>query len=370
MEDTTDYALSTIRKMQITYLKLKGESMETEKFLYALNQVLPAVERKTVISQHDHFVFNKGNVSTYNGKIFFSHPVETDLNCSVVASDMLEIVKAIDSDTLELSLKDQTLTVKSSDVEATLSTEIHKDSVVQAIASMNLDSIDWDSLNSLPSDMLEGIRYCQFSVSKDANDIRNLHHIHIVDNIVESSDSYRCSEYIMDGSMEELLLPASSAVILTKQDPDKYCVSDGWVHFIDPHDVIFSIRVGEGDFPNIGKVIESVQSDNAYKVDLPPSLKDTLTKFTNISDSDMDVYKFVHLLIKDGKLSCSTNKETCKVKKTISFEDNKIDIEFFISPVFLSSIMEKTSVVRVNEEANSAIFSVSNFTHVVTLPEK
>lgn len=343
--------------------------MDTAKLLHALSMVLPAVEKKTVVSQYDHFVFYDGNVSTYNGNIFFSHPVETDIECSVVASDLIEVIKSVDSKTVELIIDKKTLLVKSSDVEASLSTEVHEDSVVQAITTMNLGKIDWDSTDKVPKDLTDGIEHCQFSVSKDANDIRNLQYIHIQDNIIESGDGFRCSEYVMDGNMEDVLIPASSALVLSKQNPETYCVTDGWIHFLDVNDVIFSIRVGDGDFPDIGKIIESVEN-NMYTVELPMNIKETLNQFTTISDGTLDVYKFVEINIKDGKLSCGTSKETCKVKKTIDFKDKDIEIDFFISPVFLLSIMDRTNKIGVNAEARTAMFSVSNFTHVITLPEE
>ena len=343
--------------------------METAKLLHALSMVLPAVEQKTVVSQYDHFVFHKGNVSTYNGKIFFSHPVDTDLECSVVATDLIEVIKSIDTDTVEFKLEKSTLLVNSSDVEASLSTEVHEDSVVQAITTMNLGKIDWDGTDEVPVDFIEGIVNCQFSVSKDANDIRNLQYIHIIDNIIESGDGFRCSEYLMEADMKEVLIPASSALVLAKQDPVTYTVTDGWIHFLDNQNVVFSIRVGDGDFPNIGKIIESVEK-NMYQVELPMNLKETLNQFTTISDGTLDVYKFVDINIKDGKLSCGTSKETCKVKKTIDFKDKDIEIKFFISPVFLVSIMDKTNTIGVNAKERTAMFSVSNFTHVITLPEE
>jgi len=330
--------------------------------------VLPAVERKTVISQYDHFVFNKGNVSTYNGKLFFSHPVETDIECSVVASDMLEVLKTIDSPDMEMVLTGKTLNVLSADVEANLSTEVHEDSVVQAITSMNLDSVDWDTAQAVPADFITGIEYCQFSVSKDASNVQNLFNIHVFENVIESCDGFRCSEYIMDGKMDEVLIPSSSSIVLAKQKPQRYVLTGGWIHFIDADEVIFSVRVGEGDFPDIGRVIE-VAMVGTEKVQLPLSLRNILGKFTNISDGTLDVYKFVQINIKDGKLLCSTKKETCNIKKTIDFPANDVEVEFFISPVFLSSIMEKTDTISINRENHMALFSVSNFTHVVTLPE-
>lgn len=343
--------------------------MKTANLLKALSMVIPAVQKKTVISQYDHFVFNKGNVSSYNGDLFFSHPVETEIECSVVASDLIEVMKTVDGKEVELSLDGKTLNLVSDDVVATLSTEVHKDSVVQAITSMNLDSIDWNKSSTAPKDLITGIANCLFSLSKDANDIRNLNHIHIIDNVVESSDGFRGSEYIMDSEMDEVLIPGSSAMVLINQVPECYSSTEGWIHFLDSNDVIFSIRVGDGAFPDVGGLIESMSSDT-YSVKLPDSLKNTLDKFTNISDGDLDVYKFVQVDIKDGKLSCSTKKETCNVKKTIDYEDDKVEISFFISPVFLSSIMDKTNIIKINAKEKAAIFSVSNFTHMISLPEE
>jgi len=163
------------------------------------------------------------------------------------------------------------------------------------------------------------------------------------------------------------LIPSDSAIVLTKQEPESYVLSGGWIHFVDKNDVIFSLRTSDGDFPDIGKVLESVDS-GTKKVELPDELKSILAQFSSISDGDLDVYKFVLLSIKDGVISCSTNKETCKIKKTMEYSNDKEDFEFYISPVFLNSVMSKTNIVHVNSVARVALFKMDNFTHLVTLP--
>ena len=344
--------------------------MKTKRLLEILEKVLPAVEKKALLPQYDHFVFYRGNISTYNGKLFFSHPIDFKEKCSVKATDFLNVIKSIDGEDVDLTLDGNNLLVTSEDVTATLSTEVHEQSVVFAISSMNLDKIDWDKdAYPVPADFIYGVSQCLFSVSKDAQDIRNLHNIHIIDNVVESGDGYRCSEYIMENDMTEMLIPSSAANVLVKSQPELYCQTDGWVHFLDEKagSVVFSLRTGEGDFPDVGALIERV-GEGDWDVRLPDKLLNVLGQFASMSDNDLAIYKHVRIDLTKDEIKVSTDKDGLQVEKRVANEDNGSELSFYISSVFLSSIMEKTNIVRVNEKMNVAIFKAPNFSHIITLP--
>ena len=338
--------------------------MKTETLCKILELVMPAVEKKAVLPQYDHFVFYNGNVSTYNGKIFFSHPVDTDIRCSVVASDMLDVMKTVDAEEVSLEVEDGNLQITSDDVTASLSTEVYEESVVQAITSLNLDNLGEGK--DVPVDFIEGLNHCKFSVSKDAQDIKNLQNIHVVEDAIESSDSYRCSEYMMASTMDEMLIPASSAEVLCRLFPLYYSVVDGWVHFWDDSDVIFSLRLGEGEYPDVGAMINRVDKDTSG-VALPDTLRNVLGQFSRLSSGELDVYKSVRIDVKQDQIVLSTERDGLNMQKVVEYGHDGKEFSFLISPVFLSAIMEKTNTVAINDESNMAIFKSDYFTHVVAL---
>lgn len=344
--------------------------MKTQELIRILNIVLPAVEKKTVIAQHDHFVFMDKNVATYNGKIFFSHPIDLNLNCSVNATDFMEVLKSIDSSDVSLTHEENLLHVKSDDVKAELSTEVYEESVVQSITSMNLAALDWEKAKKVPGEFIDGIDYCLYSVSTDANDIKNLHNIHVADEAIESSDGYRLSEYIMDGSIgDDVLIPGTSAAVLVKFNPRKFIIKNGWMHLLDKEDFVFSLRTGDGTFPEGYKLIDRARKTK-MSLELPIELQNALGKFTNLSDGESKLYKFVKIEADGENIKCSTRKDSCKIEKTVPYDGNSKSFSFFINPIFLADMMRKTRKIHINTEMNVALFEIGPFTHVVALPEE
>jgi DNA polymerase III sliding clamp (beta) subunit (PCNA family) len=326
-----------------------------------------AVEKKALVSQYDHVVFYDKALSTFNGKIFISHPIESDLNCSVVADDLINILKTIDSEEVTLELKDNVLVVHSDDVSAELSTEVYEDSVVKTIKSMNIGGMDWDNAGDVPKDFIQGIANCKFSVSRDVSCYQNTGCIHIVDNAVESTDGYRCTEYIMDGGMEEMLIPISSAVSLGDFNPVSFIKSNGWCHFMDTNDVIFSVAIIDGEYPDLSKIFSETEQE--VSISLPVQIANVLSEFGKLSSGESDVFKFMNVTIGNGKIICKTNKQGCNVTKKIDFPAAKESVDFSISPTLLNSVLAKTNTIGVNRTKNLAVFSSENFTHVLTLPQ-
>lgn len=341
--------------------------MKTKELVRILNLLMVAVERKAVVAQYDHFVFYDGAVSTFNGKIFISHPIEIDLECSVVAEDLLNILKTVDDEEVTLTLNGNILTVKSSDVNAELSTEVYEDNVVRAIRTMDVGGLDWDGAPSVSKDFIEAISNCRFSVNKDVSCSLNTNCLHVIDNVMESTDGFRCTEYMMDGDMEELLIPVSSAISLTAFDPTHYVPVNGWCHFIDEDNVIFSVATVSGTFPDLDKVFRSSKPDVQLK--LPMQITSILSEFGKLSAGESDIFKFMEISIKEDEVICKTEKQGCVVKKKIAFPGKRAPVTFFISPVLLHSVMSKTDTIGINYTTNIASFSSENFNHIITLPQ-
>jgi len=341
--------------------------MKTKKLLQIVSQLMVAVERKALVSQYDHVVFHDKALSTFNGKIFISHPIESDLDCSVVAEDLVNVLRTIDSEEITLKLKDNVLNISSDDVGADLSTEVYEDSVVKTIKSMNIGGMNWAKAPKAPKDLIQGIANCKFSVSKDVSCYENTGCVHIVGNVIESSDGYRATEYLMNGDMEEMLIPVSSAVSLGDFQPVSYIKSNGWCHFRDTNDVIFSVAIIEGEFPNLSKIFEETVPE--VTITVPIQITNILSEFSKLSSGESDIFKFMNIIIGNGKIVCKTSKQGCTVTKKIDFPDAKESVDFTISPTLLSSVLSKTNVIGINRTNNLAVFSSENFTHVITLPQ-
>jgi hypothetical protein len=327
-----------------------------------------AVEKNAVVAQLDHFVFFDKSITTYNGKIFISHPVDIDLECSVVAEDLLNVIRTIDSETVTLTNEDDKLFIKSKDVSAELSTEVYEQTVLKTIEALGLRKFNWKKQGKpVPIDFINGIQQTRFTVSKDANCSFNSNCIHIIDNAIESTDRFRATEFLMQDMMEEMLIPASSANALLSIDPVQYIhTGKGNVHFKDEDGVIFSLVVMDGEFADVPSLIEKGAPE--IEIKLPESITKILGNFGKLSAGGTDVFKSMEVNIQDEQVVCRTSKMGCNITKTIPFPGMKKEASFQISPVLLNHVLSKTNTIGINYSNSLASFKTANFTHVMSMP--
>ena len=341
--------------------------MDTKELVRIVNLLMVAVERKAVVSQYDHVVFYGGAISTFNGKIFISHPVDLDLECSVPAEDLLNVLKTVEDKEVSLTVDGNLLKIKSNDVEAELSTDVYEDNVVKTIKYLDIGKFTKDDFKETAKEFIQALSDCRFSVGKDVSCDKNSFCIHVIEDAVESTDGYRCSEYIMDAQMDEMLLPVSAVNSLLSFAPVYYVLDNGWAHFIDDNGVFFSVSVVKGKFSDVPKIMERAKAEG--EVALPIQIANILSEFGKLSSGETDIYKFMEVEIKGKQIICKTDKQGCSVKKKIPFPESQTDLTFLISPTLLNSVLSKTNTIGINYASNMASFSSKNFTHVMVLPE-
>jgi len=342
--------------------------METQSLKNILNLLMVAVEKKAVVSQYDHYVFYNKAISTFNGKIFISHPIDLDLDCSVVAEDLFNIIKTVDDANVDLEVSEGKLYIKSNDVMAELSTDVFEDKVVQTIKTLDVAGYDWiKQSKNVPEDFIDGLNDCRFSTSKDASCQFNSNCIHVIDNAIESTDRFRCTEYLMKDVMEEMLIPSSSVGALISFNPIVYIKDQGWVHFQDADEVTFSVAIRDGAFPDISKIISN--SEPEFEIALPSQISNVLSEFAKLSSGETEVFKSMEIKIVGENLTCKTTKLGCSVKKVIPFPGKRKSVTFNISPSLLNSVLSKTNTIGINHTNMIASFHTSVFTHIVSMPD-
>jgi len=339
--------------------------METKELLETIEKVIPAIDTKGLVEQTNHLIFSDGLLAAYNGKISISTPVDLDFECSVPAQDLLKVVKSIDDKEMEITLEDEILHIVSDNVRAALSTDIEEEAALKAIRKFELDDLYDEKGAEVPENFIMGLELCQYSASRNADDMQNLNCILANGNTMTAGDGYRCTFIELDVEMDKMLIPASSASNLTKFDPLQYIISGGWVHMIDSFDTVFSFIMTKGDFPDIARVIDSFEAD--LSVDLPDGLRDVAHDLGNITDSHLESFRILEVNICDEEIECFIEKTGVSVTKTIPFEGNEIGASFMINSVMLASILAQTNTMELSEKF--ALFSDETFKCLIGLVE-
>ncbi len=339
--------------------------MKTKKqdLINILTIVRPGLAKKGIVEESNNFIFSGKNILTYNDKICIAYPFETDFQCSVPANEFYRIVSGIDKEELELTLKNNKLSIKAQKTKAELSAGTGEN-ILTMVDGLELDSVQ-KKMKPLPTDFIEGISLCALSSSKDqTNPVLTC--LFINNNIIASTDDFRISEYLMKGKIETcMLIPAASILELTRFDVKKYAIDihGAWAYFLSDDNLLFCCRLVAGEFPNYSTFFEGFDRE---EIQLPENIKQAISSSAVLTEGEMDVEKEISVEIKSGKIRCKGQNQIgwIEIENDIVFNTDR-DINFSINPFFFEKILSHTNSMFIGE--NKALFKSGDFRHLIAL---
>jgi len=338
--------------------------VKKSELLDALNKVKPGLAKKEIVEQATHFIFAENEIVTFNDQMCIMHPFDCDTEFSVKGEEFYKIISNISEDDIDLSMDDGNLKIKTKSTKASLSTVVGDTAKVEhLVASIRQDIAGKDFWKPLPKEFTQALYLCAFSASKDlATGVRAC--VAVKGETVFSADGLRACMYVMDGNLEELLIPAKDAMELMKYKVSHYGITDNWIHFKTKDDITFNCKALKGDYPykQCSGVFEDVEPD----MTLPESLKEVVASVTILADGDVDINKMIDVTIEPGLITCKAEKERGWITKTVPFEYKGDKVSFQINPIFFAQILQHATELVLLD--GKAMFSSGNFWHVVSLP--
>lgn len=337
-----------------------------DELLDVLYTVKPGLAKKAIVEQATHFIFTGEDVCTYNDQVSISCPIETDFKCSVPADKFYDVLSKIDSDEIDISLKDNELIIKGKKVKSGLSIST-EDEVIKILDEMDFpDDKDW---KKLPTDFIDGIKLCMFSVSKDISH-PYLSNILVYDNNIMSSDDNRISLYEMKSKIKDrFLIPGTSITSLIDFDIKEYFLGESWIYFVTDDDVIFCSRIvnNETGMSNMIEAEDYFDFDH-IQLELPDELLKAIDTTSILADGEFDIDKRIDIIIENGVIKCRGEKQEIgwiEVEEKINNFKNNEKIEITINPIFLQQILKKSLIMNYGDDR--ALFISDNFKHLISL---
>ena len=222
--------------------------------LKALEAVKPGLARSLVIEQSTCFVFIDGVVCTFNDEISVSHPVDVDFEGAVPAKEFYDMITKVKKEELELTVSAGTLLLVGGTAKAGIRLEEEIELPIHELGMPEED--DWIDL---PDNFCEAVKFCLFSVSKDADkDI--LKNVFIERSKVISCDNNRITEYDLGKAAAKcfplpLLIPSNAAKSIVDYEPIEYAETEGWIHFRNENEALFSCRIIEDEYPDFSEFL-------------------------------------------------------------------------------------------------------------------
>jgi len=171
--------------------------------------------------------------------------------------------------------------------------------------------------------------------------------------------------YTMDSEVvDSFLLPFPSAIELVRFPVKEYCLGPSWAYFRTDNDVVFSSRIMKGEFPDCSNVFTI---EEGVRVRLPrDTLTDAVGSVASFAEGKIDLDRKIKIEVRKDELVCYGKKEAGWIKKVLPIRYGRSPVEFYINPIFLLQVLDKTSVMVFGKGV--AMFYSKKFRHIMSLP--
>lgn len=333
-------------------------------------QLLPGTSKKGTIEQYAHLIFTSNEIITFNAEMAVSVECQTNLDCTVNAESLISILKKIDDEFIEIEQEADHLKFKTESLECSLPTLPKSKKIIESLASLKFNEINVDDWQLIPENLIEGLKLCLFSTSKDFTQW-TLNNVQITDEWLFATDNVRISKFALaphDAQFANFLLPSPAILELIKFDtePTKtfFVIRDSWVHFQLSNMTIFSSRIVNAKFPDCLPLFDRYTAGT--EIEFPTTLAGSIDLLSLFAEGDFDINRRMTITIENSRLICASERSIGKIKKTIKMDIPKeIKLSFIINPIFLAEILNHASSVIIGEK--TALFHSGGFHHVLLL---
>ena len=184
------------------------------------------------------------------------------------------------------------------------------------------------------------------------------------DGSIEASDAYRAIRYTLKEKMpvSTFLLPASATRELSRLKIVEISMGEGWAHFRDEHDTIFSCRIFAESFPDVASVLNMTDST---ELKLPDDIGGILERAAIFAKQEISFDETVTVIAKGQKLSINSEMAGGWFTEWGKIEGNQTDFSFRINPAFLQDALRHLTNCSISTQ--KIAFFGKNWTHIIAL---
>jgi DNA polymerase III sliding clamp (beta) subunit (PCNA family) len=318
--------------------------LQKQNLLKALNVVKSGLASKEIIEQSTNFIFQDGQVITFNDEIAVHCPIGKDFDIAgaVPAKELLAILTRFSGDEVDLEIVENELRLKCGRQRSGIKLE--------AEICLPIDKIKipkkW---KVLPSDFVSALKCCYSAAAKDLT-YPGLANIHLDEVCAESSDNSQVAywSWKKEGFDGDILFPISAVLNLLSLSPIKYFCDHGWGHFLNEGGAVLSCRISEGEFPDVSAHLDF---EEFGKIEFPSTIIDILDKAGVFTAGAMKQDKLISLDVNEkGMLTVRGEGDYGWYEESRRVKWTGTAIGFQVSPDNLRSILENSAIAIVGED--------------------
>jgi hypothetical protein len=293
---------------------------------------------REVLEQSDCFVFQDGQLLTFNGEILTrcKNPLP-QLSGAVPAAELMALLKRFPDDEIEITQDEHEVKIKAGRRRAGI--PIAQE--VQLPFAEFPEPKDWNPLpEKVTARLLEATRSCGKDVTQPQTTL-----VCVEPKFIEATDNLRIYRAVLKtGISARRLIPASALERVAKFPLSQFSEDKEHIHFKigKSHSITLRCHSLQGYRP-LKKFVDSVS--NGEKVDLPKTLPAIIERADIMQDGSFDASVTVHL--HQDTLTIESKKDRGWFRESANVSYSGPELQFSVHPKMLVDILERSQTVEI-----------------------
>lgn len=319
--------------------------VDRKEFLRQLESCAPGISSTDNIEQGDCFAFTGEHIVSFNDEILCKQESALkDIRCAVPAKPLLETLRKLTEDEIDITLKDSQLQLKCEKVRR-MGITIHLDAVAHSEAVEK--PTEWLDVPPIFADALAAVADVAARKAESADKFE-LTCVHISPNGMQATDTFQAIRYRLKCPVTTgILIRRSACAAVNGLGVAAISETDNWLHLKTYSGLQVSMRRYSGDFPNLNPIFKD---NELASLTLPPSLLDSIQKasafFADTGDGKQAQFK-----LKDNKLMVRAQNEVGWYEEVRDVQYDGPPRAFGMNPKYVQTLLKYDYPIGLTENA-------------------
>jgi DNA polymerase III sliding clamp (beta) subunit (PCNA family) len=336
-------------------MKTVSRNVNRTDLLALLQSVSYGLSSRDILEQSSCFVFNKGEVMTYNDEVACRAKTELKLKGAVQAKPLLAILEKLPDDTIELQTKKGALIIVGKRRHASIRMERE---VLLPIKHVETPG----KFKRLHKNFIDAVNIAKECTGKDAQKFWTVC-VHIHPKWIEACDGVQIARYKLQTGVKRSTLVRSTAIkCISELDVLKYNETPTWLHFKNKEGLVVSCRRYMDDYPM--NTMTRLIKFSGTRTALPKVLGDAAERAGIFSSENAD-NDMVEVLLKSGLITVKGEGVSGYFVERKKLRYKGPELMFFIAPKLLQELTRRHNECEITEDRLKV--NGGNFVYVSSL---
>jgi DNA polymerase III sliding clamp (beta) subunit (PCNA family) len=311
--------------------------------LEQLQTVAHGLASRDIIEQSSCFVFNDGEIMTYNDEVSCRLKTNLKLVGAVQSKSFMAILDKLEEEEIELVSNEGELMIIGARRQSGIRME-HE--ILLPVGNVDKPK----AFKPLPEEFVDAVKLAQPIIAKSQTASNKFWStcVHLHPKWIEACDNFRVLRYKLKTGVEGSTLVRGKAIdCITKLDVTEFCETENWIHFRNKRGLIVSCRRYIDKYPVDG--INNLLKTKGSKLVLPKGLIEAAERADVFSSENADNNQ-VQIILKPSKLKIRGEGVSgwYEERKKLRYQGPALD--FRISPSLLIELTRRHNECEIAED--------------------